>query len=259
MKPRRRTDGQPGDESDMPGTSVLNLQSESPQRQSAAPDSPAQSRPSLSQTPSGSSSASLPQHRPFSTAAPPRTPSAINQSALTPPEESVPQSQHAKRPLSSMSSLTAPLDPRPPSFAPSESPLPFPPPPTSPEKRRRTSQQGGGEVAAAPGSAAFSSSIPSALPPAHIPSLALTSPASNHQPLLEELVETSKSRAASAWREGAVEIFFRDFSVEDLDLQIKIAESVLCDDHKAMIFCKMPVRLRQHWIKRLGELHQQAV
>lgn len=57
------------------------------------------------------------------------------------------------------------------------------------------------------------------------------------------------------WTEQAMEIFFRDFSDEDPDLQIKIGEKVLCDTNKATMFCTMPEQLRQHWVKRLRELH----
>lgn len=57
------------------------------------------------------------------------------------------------------------------------------------------------------------------------------------------------------WTEQAMEIFFRDFSDEDPDLQIKIGEKVLCDTNKATMFCTMPEQLRQHWVKRLREIH----
>lgn len=57
------------------------------------------------------------------------------------------------------------------------------------------------------------------------------------------------------WPEQAMELFFRDFTDEDMDLQIKIGEKVLSDSNKAMMFCLMPEQLRQHWVKRLRELH----
>ncbi|CAN8102862.1 unnamed protein product [Discula destructiva] len=60
---------------------------------------------------------------------------------------------------------------------------------------------------------------------------------------------------APRWTELAMEIFFREFSDEDADLQIKIGEKVLCDTNKATMFCMMPEPLRQHWVKRLRELH----
>jgi hypothetical protein len=53
------------------------------------------------------------------------------------------------------------------------------------------------------------------------------------------------------WREDAVDLLFKDFADEDADLKIKISESVLSDEHKAMVFCKMPLHLRQHWVKKL--------
>jgi len=57
------------------------------------------------------------------------------------------------------------------------------------------------------------------------------------------------------WREQALDMFFRDFADEDLDLQVKIAEGVLSNEGKAMVFCKMPVQVRQHWVRRLRETH----
>jgi hypothetical protein len=53
------------------------------------------------------------------------------------------------------------------------------------------------------------------------------------------------------WREEAVDLLFKDFADEDADLKINISENVLSDEHKAMVFCKMPLHLRQHWIKKL--------
>ncbi|PSS00682.1 Myb/SANT-like DNA-binding domain-domain-containing protein [Coniella lustricola] len=57
------------------------------------------------------------------------------------------------------------------------------------------------------------------------------------------------------WQEQAMETFFRDFAEEDADLQIRIGEKVLCDSHKAMMFCQMSEQLRRHWVRRLRELH----
>ncbi len=57
------------------------------------------------------------------------------------------------------------------------------------------------------------------------------------------------------WQEQAMDMFFRDFAGEDMDLQLKIAEKVLTDENKAMVFCKMPDVLRRHWVKRLREVH----
>lgn len=57
------------------------------------------------------------------------------------------------------------------------------------------------------------------------------------------------------WPQQAMEVFFRDFGDEEMDLQIKIGEKVLCDNNKAMMFCMMPEDLRRHWVKRLRELH----
>ncbi|KAJ3528954.1 hypothetical protein NM208_g9976 [Fusarium decemcellulare] len=67
-------------------------------------------------------------------------------------------------------------------------------------------------------------------------------------PAIEELVEAVRSRSNLRWQEEALDVFFRDFADEDLDLQVKISESVLINECKAMVFCKMPGRVRQHWI-----------
>ncbi|OIW32774.1 hypothetical protein CONLIGDRAFT_277930 [Coniochaeta ligniaria NRRL 30616] len=72
---------------------------------------------------------------------------------------------------------------------------------------------------------------------------------------LAEALRSAKS-ARPGWSEQALDIFFRDFGEEDMDLQIKIAEKALAaDENKAMVFCKMPVLLRKHWVKRLREVH----
>jgi len=59
--------------------------------------------------------------------------------------------------------------------------------------------------------------------------------------------------------EQALEIFFREFSEEDMDLQLKIAEKVLTDDNKALVFCKMPEQLRNHWVRRIREMNSQRM
>ncbi|KAL1843250.1 hypothetical protein VTJ49DRAFT_2581 [Mycothermus thermophilus] len=75
--------------------------------------------------------------------------------------------------------------------------------------------------------------------------------------LLAEAIRsaTRGGRPSPGWQEQAMDIFFRDFAAEDMDLQLKIAEKVLTDENKAMVFCKMPDSLRHHWVKRLREVH----
>ena len=71
---------------------------------------------------------------------------------------------------------------------------------------------------------------------------------------MEDIVSALRTGAKTTqWREQALDMFFRDFSHEDLDLQVKIAENVLSNEGKALVFCKMPVQLRQHWVRRLWE------
>ncbi len=69
------------------------------------------------------------------------------------------------------------------------------------------------------------------------------------------MAEALKARATPRWPEQAVEILFREFADEDLDLQLKIAEKALTDDNKAMVFVKMTPVLRRHWVSRLREVH----
>jgi hypothetical protein len=73
--------------------------------------------------------------------------------------------------------------------------------------------------------------------------------------LAEALRTTRGTKPIPGWQEQAMDIFFRDFVAEDMDLQLKIAEKVLTDENKAMVFCKMPDVLRRHWVKRLREVH----
>lgn len=76
---------------------------------------------------------------------------------------------------------------------------------------------------------------------------------------LLKVAEALKARSPPRWPEQAMDIFFRDFADEDMDLQLKIAEKALADENKAMVFCKMPPALRRHWVKRLRELHNNRV
>lgn len=69
------------------------------------------------------------------------------------------------------------------------------------------------------------------------------------------LADALKARNPHKWPEQAMEIFFRDFSEEDADLQLKIAEKALTDENKAMVFVKSTPELRRHWVGRLREVH----
>lgn len=249
MKPRRRTDGQPGDETDMPGTGILNLQPDTAPGQ--AVDSPERQRASLSQTPTGSATGSAAQSRPTSAAMPPRPAAICPPSALTPPDESANQAK--KRAL-----------PPGPADGPFETPPPssttpsgiFLQPAASPEKRQRTSIHSD----TLPGTAGstLNTSAPSA---ATAPSSTNTTPLSGHDgPVLgsqsgPDDADALGPRTGLRWQEAALDLFFKEFADQDLDLQVKISETVLCDEHRALVFCKMPWGVRQHWVKRLGEAH----
>jgi hypothetical protein len=304
MKPRRRTDGQPGDDSEMPGTGTFTLSNSNDAASVSQSDinSPEQSRPSLSQTPSGSSSGSVtvPQ-RPTSTAIPPRTAAgARSSSVLTPPDETVPlpasvtvptgtpSAQNRKRPLKAddltpasseypMSTAKTLVDSGPVSQHTSsspdkrrktiESPASIPQPqqqqplltstPTRPPPRPLpTPAAGASSSSYSPHpssktnpSSSFAIPLAASPPPSTTPALhspttaAALDTASLGNRLLVELLEAVRARGSGPkWREEALDLFFRDFSQEELDLQVKISENVLSNENKAMVFCKMPLR-----------------
>ncbi|KAF7543361.1 hypothetical protein G7046_g10015 [Stylonectria norvegica] len=252
MKPRRRTDGPLTDDTEMPGTGILNLQSEPLAPRPSGLESPTQHRPSISQTPTTSSSGSLTQQRPISTTLPSRAPTSST-SALTPPDETVPQTRKRQLPPTGTS---AAFNSTPPSVAiPLNQQMP-----ASPEKRRRTSSNDSTRPSRSMTATLNSSALPITMSDMH--STGALSPqtetqASAQTPVLEELLDVfkSQSRATPQWREEALEVFFRDFADEDLDLQVKISEDVLCNESKAIMFCKMPVRVRQHWVKKFRDKH----
>jgi hypothetical protein len=289
MKPRRRTDGQLSDESDMPGTGVLNLQGEHQSHphslQPSASNSPLQQRPSLSQTPSGSSTGSsgvsgvsgVPHPRaPLSL--PPRTGNGGNPSALTPPDECLPPHSGGSGRQSLAGVMSRPFDgPMHGSSSGGPDPIHLQAPLlNSPEKRRRISDYGSSVSGGSSSTAATSISSPSInnKPAADADAAANGQPQPQPQtqpfdpatlealeaqllkssPLLEELASTLRNRnGGDKWREEALDAFFREFAGEDLDLQVRVAEEVLSDEHRAMAFCKMPARVRQHWVRRLRE------
>ncbi|KAI8666322.1 Myb-DNA-bind-3 domain-containing protein [Fusarium keratoplasticum] len=241
MKPRRRTDGPIAEDPEMPGTGILNLQSEPPPRPPGL-ESP-NSRPVLTQTPTTSSTGST-QQRPTSTTIPPRGPPTVNASALTPPDETITQSRKRQLPTTSTPATFE---------SPPASNMPLGQAPESPGKRRRTSSNDGSRALT---STMLNSSMlplavrdgPSVASPSQTDSQLLS-----HAPVIEELVEAVRSRSSLRWQEEALDVFFRDFADEDLDLQVKISESVLINECKAMVFCKMPGRVRQHWVRRFKE------
>lgn len=248
MKPRRKTDGQPCDEAEMPGTGVLNLQADStplvPDVADGGPgQQPVQQRKgSQSQAVvAASSSASVAQQRPATAPSIPRNLTAGQASALTPPEESVPQGRKRPPPMTALQSAG--------DFAQATSGavLPQPALPSSPEKRRRLSSRDEASAStSAPTPLLGSSVLPTTGPRPARPE----TQAAGLQSILEELIYLSKASRARLWREEAVDLLFKDFGDEDADLQIKISENVFSDEHKAMVFCKMPVPLRQHWVKK---------
>ncbi|EXV04494.1 Myb/SANT-like DNA-binding domain protein [Metarhizium robertsii] len=247
MKPRRRTDGQPGDESDMPGTGVLNLQPESASGQNTL-ESPGPARSSLSQTPIGSATASGTQLKPSSTTIPPRT-TPTQPSALTPPDESA---NHAKKRVMPAPQTEGAFGATPPPSAAKSGNATADAP--SPEKKRRTSIHGDAVPVVTSTSSnclhhESSSDSPTAvqLPPPVTLATPQTTAADSQPNGLPTCLSSSR------WCELALEQFFKDFAGEDMDLQIRVAETVLVNESRALVYCKMPWCVKQHWIKKLDE------
>lgn len=252
MKPRRRTDGTLVDDAEMPGTGVLNLQQNGGVVQPGMLDAFPQSRPTLQQTPSGSSNGSMASQRSasvnqnhFSMA----VPTMGNAAALTPPDE-INASGSRKRSFQTAQTM----EPNNVSLPGQTGQLHAA---TMAEKRRRTSSHGTASQTAS------STNVPRP-PPTPLATMTSSSDViatpgrldSEAQSTLEDLVGALRTGARMAqWREQALDMFFRDFADEDLDLQVKIAEGVLSNEGKAMAFCKMPVQVRQHWVRRLREMH----
>lgn len=152
-------------------------------------------------------------------------------------------------------------------------------PPSQPEKRRRTTAASAAAAANAtpastypdttqqqaqaqtvqPQAAAMGgltgTSTATAAPPSQGQPNGAAAGGDNIVHLLTEALRQSVGKPRMTWQEQAMDMFFRDFHDEDLDLQLKIAEKVLTDENKAMFFVKMPLALRRHWVKRLRELH----
>lgn len=190
-----------------------------PQQQAQPPPPPA-SAPSLT-----------PTAHPTSVAIPSQNSSAVPAaSALTPPDESPNATSSRKR------------------FA-----------PDSERRRGRPSRFSSNIYNTSPGAAATTPQP--ALPPSGGPPLRAQplQGSFNTAGLLEDglslLAEALRARVPPKWPEQAMEILFRDFSDEDADLQLKIAEKALTDENKAMMFVKATPELRRHWVGRLREVH----
>lgn len=230
MKTRRRVDGIIIDEVDTPGAGVLNLQIDSSpshavevaERQCAAPAMP-------------STSVSMPA---WTATGQPGTDEPTNQAKKRAfPHDAAEGTTLAESPPSScFTSINVPAG--------------------SPGKRVRTAIQvdassAGDSAIVTTGSA---SSLPAPSPSNTTPLSAPTVPAHVSEAAWEE-PETTKNRSGLQWQEMAVDLYFREFGHQDFDLQIRITESILRDEHRALVFCKMPWRLRQYWVSKWTEAH----
>ncbi|KAI0908297.1 Myb/SANT-like DNA-binding domain-containing protein [Ustulina deusta] len=235
MKPRRRNpDGsmppRPSDVDTSPVDPSLDSSTSSAIYNQASSQN--QMQPPAQQLPTASSTQT--SQRPASTTIPPRASTASNASALTPPDETTPNTQSRKRPHSSST-------------------------PTNPERRRgrpsrfAPSFYNQHSTPAVPNASTAASSSSTANPTHPTPPPPISAGLVENGIL--SLAEALKARATPRWPEQAVEILFREFADEDLDLQLKIAEKALTDDNKAMVFVKMTPVLRRHWVSRLREVH----
>lgn len=263
------------DDSDMPGASIMTIPANaqatmsSPTMQQGAQQLP----PTLGDMPAGSGSptaqqSSQHQQGPSSTLTQPAM-SASSSSVLTPPDESAPHHQGARKRRQGPAEPSAvDLGMSPALSEPAATPAAGAA--SSPHKRRRTSSRGGASGQIRPPSTpslqangGFRSSGAQASGAAASNGAAAAATGLEdgtlsgflQVPLIEELVDAIRNHAPPRWREQALDIFFRDFSAEELDLQVKISENVLSNENKAMVFCKMPDRVRQHWVGKFRELH----
>lgn len=251
MRPRRQTDGAAVDDGPMPGTNVIIPQS----AQAAVVDGTATARALLSQTPS--SNGSIPPQQTVGQGAA----LVASATALTPPEDTLTQAQGRKRRQQGHAAASLTSVPNGHSLMDSVASPPIAPAApsshetSSPSKRRRTSQNPASFSFMAPPGANSSSQTQTQTPLTGEPT---TVAGLLQLPLLEEVLEALKARAAPPrWREQALDIFFQEFSNEELDLQVKISENVLSNnENKAMVFCKMPPHVRQHWVGKFREMHQ---
>lgn len=244
MKPRRRNpDGSmPPRPSDVDTSSLLDPSLDSSSSIVVYNPPPSQTPTQRIQPPTQqqlpTSSTTQPTQRPAPAPAPTttittRTSAVSTTSALTPPDETIPNAQSRKRPHPDSAPGTVERRRgRPSRFAPSF-----------------YNQHSASGAASTSAGASSSSAIPTraASPPAVSAGVVESG--------ILSLAEALKARATPRWPEQAVEILFREFADEDLDLQLKIAEKALTDDNKAMVFVKMTPVLRRHWVSRLREVH----
>lgn len=235
MKPKRR-DGQPGDDSELAvaNTSLLSVDQAVTGQQSCLESPSTQPFPTASSGP------------PSITTPPTVLTSATAQgSVLTPPEDTAVVNK--KRSLagvdlegsSSASNTPSRLDA-------SQT--------GSPEKRIRFSASENGAPPAPASSASLS--VPRTLK--HSDSGSQDSDTGNHSGVQDVSCTGAAAAAAAAggsdsapWREKAVDLFYRDFSAEELDLQVKVPQELFSNEHTAMVFCKMPCQVREHWVRSL--------
>lgn len=232
MKPKRR-DGQPGDDSELAGanTSLLSVDQAVTGQQSGL-ESPS-TQPLLNAS-SGPPSITTP---------PTSLTSATAQgSVLTPPEDTAVANK--KRSLAGVDLEGSPSASNTPSRLDASQT-------GSPEKRIRFSASEDGAPPAPASSASLS--VPRTLK--HSDSGSQDSDAGNHSGV-QDVSRMGTAAAAGGsdsapWREKAVDLFYRDFSAEELDLQVKVPQELFSNEHTAMVFCKMPCQVREHWVRSL--------
>ncbi|KAM3498241.1 hypothetical protein MY10362_008430 [Beauveria mimosiformis] len=232
MKPKRR-DGQPGDESELAGPNMSVLSTEpavtGQQSQLESPSNQHAQNASSGQPGTTTPSAA-------------HTPAASLGSALTPPEDTAMLSKKRSLPSAELDGSLPALN-TPSRLETNQA--------ESPQKRTRFSAF----EHAAPLAASASATLPA---PQTIrdrdPGLLDT--INGSLPGVQHVSCIGAGTGSGPWREKAVDLFYKDFSAEELDLQVRIPQKLLSNDHTAMVFCKMPCRVREHWVRSLrGDLH----
>lgn len=241
MKPKRR-DGQPGDESELSGVNSSILGSDQPTNgQQSTLDSPSGAQaPNMSSAAASSSGPSQPMSVTPSAAA---VSAATSGSALTPPEDPTALSRKRGPPVAEMDATLSASNT---SSRHEHTQL------GSPEKRLRfsTSDDTGlvtPATATAPATLLANSRRTGG---ADASSSSHDLDSAKHRGI-QDLLGAIAGSSSSQWCEKAVDLFYRDFSSEELDLQVRIPQDLLSNEHTAMVFCKMPYQVREHWVRSL--------
>lgn len=204
MRPRRRADG--FEETEMPGTGILNLHLDPSSGQPAAAADNNRAYSTAEARVPASQSATLPARAALGQSPAVQAPS--DESANQARKRALPQ-EPAEDALNIQPSPSSDTQPSAPQVA------------LLREKRARTSAQGD----------AMSSALEAVAATVTAPSSSTTTPlpVNGNGSGLDEL-DAARHRLGLHWQEAALDAFFKDFGDRDPDLQLMITEAVLCDE-----------------------------